>query len=157
MLVGERTQYSERLCQAGLSGRINTAFVERVNLTIRQCVSKLTRRTWGPTKSTAERVEHLEGLVALPTELARYYHFVRPHESLAEELSPPVKRKGKQPPRKYRKRTPAVLAELTNRRWTVRNLLHFPLPCGSAPDSKYFCSGRGNDRGDLWLPRTCRE
>lgn len=60
VLIGERTQYSERLCQAGLSGQINTSFVERVNLTIRQCVSKLTRRTWGPAKSPTELLEHLE-------------------------------------------------------------------------------------------------
>lgn len=48
VLWGEEKQYRERLKEAGLSGRINTAFVERVNLTIWQCVSRLTRRTWGP-------------------------------------------------------------------------------------------------------------
>ena len=47
MLVGEEKEYRERLKAAGLSGRINTSFVERLNLTILQCVSKLTRRTWG--------------------------------------------------------------------------------------------------------------
>jgi hypothetical protein len=51
MLVGEAKQYCERLRQAGLSGRINPSFVERLNLTIRQSVRKLTRRTWGPAKS----------------------------------------------------------------------------------------------------------
>jgi hypothetical protein len=45
ILAGEEKAYRERLKAAGLSGRINTAFVERLNLTIRQCVSKLTRRT----------------------------------------------------------------------------------------------------------------
>ena len=60
MLVGDMPQYDARLRQAGLSGRINTTFVERVNLTIRQCVSKLTRRTWGPAKFTPELMEHLE-------------------------------------------------------------------------------------------------
>jgi hypothetical protein len=121
VLVGEMTQYSGRLRQAGLSGRINTAFVERLNLSIRQCVSKLTRRTWGPAKYTPELMEHLEWWRA-------YYHFVRPHESLVEELAQPVKRKGKQQPRKYRKRTPAMLAGLTDRRWTVKELLAYPLP-----------------------------
>lgn len=121
VLVGQLSQYSERLHQAGLSGKINTAFVERVNLTIRQCISKLTRRTWGPAKSTPELMEQLEWWRA-------YYHFVRPHESLEEELAQPVKRKGKQHPRKYRKRTPAMVAGLTNQRWTVKDLLHYPLP-----------------------------
>jgi IS1 family transposase/transposase-like protein len=121
VLVGEIAQYTGRLQQAGLSGRINTAFVERVNLTIRQCVSKLTRRTWGPAKFTPELMEHLEWWRS-------YYHFVRPHESLVEELTQPVQRKGKQQARKYRKRTPAMLAGLTNRRWTVKELLLYPLP-----------------------------
>lgn len=60
VVVGEAAQYRERLCQAGLSGRINTSFVERLNLTIRQSVSKLTRRTWGPARYSTELVEHLE-------------------------------------------------------------------------------------------------
>jgi IS1 family transposase len=45
---GEEKQYQERLKKAGLSGKINPSFVERMNLTLRQCISKLTRRTWGP-------------------------------------------------------------------------------------------------------------
>jgi hypothetical protein len=121
MLVGEAAAYRKRLCQAGLSGRINTSYVERLNLTIRQCVSKLTRRTWGPAKFTPELMEHLEWWRA-------YYHFVRAHESLEEELAQPVKRKGKQQPKKYLKRTPAMVAGLTDRRWTVKELLRYPLP-----------------------------
>lgn len=105
VLVGEASAYAERLRQAGLSGRINTSFVERLNLTIRQYVSKLTRRTWGPAKHTPELMEHLEWW-------RMDYHFVRPHESVVEELGQPVKRKGKQQLRKYRKRTPAMLAGL---------------------------------------------
>jgi transposase InsO family protein len=91
VLVGEIAQYSGHLREAGLSGRNNTAFVERLNLSIRQCVSKLTRSTLGPAKYTPELMEHLEWWRA-------YYHFVRPHESLVEELTQPVQRKGKQPP-----------------------------------------------------------
>jgi IS1 family transposase len=121
VLVGEASEYSKRLRQAGLSGRINTSFVERLNLSIRQCVSKLTRRTWGPAKYMPELMEHLEWW-------RMYYHFVRPHESLVEELAQPVLRKGKQQSRKYRKRTPAMLAGLTERCWTVKELLLYPLP-----------------------------
>jgi len=121
VLVGEASWYAERLRQAGLSGRINTSFVERLNLSIRQCVSKLTRRTWGPAKFTPERMEHLEWWRS-------YSHFVRPHERLEEKLSQPIKQKGKQQPRKYRKRTPAMMAGLTDRRWSVTELLLYPLP-----------------------------
>jgi hypothetical protein len=67
IVCGEAEQYRARLQAARLSGRINTAFGERVNLTIRQCVSKLTRRTWGPAKYTPELMEHLEWCAATIT------------------------------------------------------------------------------------------
>jgi len=38
MLVGEEKAYRERLKSAGLTGRINTSFVERLNLTFRQSI-----------------------------------------------------------------------------------------------------------------------
>ncbi len=98
-----------------------TSFVERVNLTIRQSISKLTRHTWGPARYTPELMEHLEWWRS-------YYHFVRPHESLAVVLTKPAQRKGKQLPRKYRRRTSAMAAGLTDRRWTVRELISYPLP-----------------------------
>ena len=121
ILCGEEQYYRERLKSVGLSGRINTSFVERINLTIRQCVSKLTRRTWGPAHFTPELLEHLEWWRA-------YYHFVRFHESLAVALVNPKQRKGEQQPIRYRHRTPAMAANLTNRRWTVKELLSYPLP-----------------------------
>jgi hypothetical protein len=45
MLWGELVNLKTRLQAIGLSERINTAFVERINLTIRQAVSFLVRRT----------------------------------------------------------------------------------------------------------------
>ena len=121
ILCGEKGTYTERLKSVGLSGRINTSFVERLNLTIRQCVSKLTRRTWGPAHFTPELLEHLEWWRA-------YYHFVRYHESLAIPLASPKRRKGKQQSTRYRKRTPAMAAGLAYRRWTVKEVLSYPLP-----------------------------
>lgn len=109
VLVGKASSYAERLRQAGLSGRINTSFVEWLNLSIRQCVSKQTRRTWGPAKFTPELMESLEWWRS-------YYHFVQPHESLEEELPNPVRRKGKQQPKNSRRRTPAMMAGLTDRK-----------------------------------------
>ena len=82
ILCGDEKNYRDRLKIAGLSGNINTSFVERVNLTIRQSVSKLTRRTWGPAHYTPELLEHLDWWLA-------YFHFVRYHESLAVALDQP--------------------------------------------------------------------
>ena len=121
ILSGDDKSYRDRLLIAGLSGKINTSFVERVNLTIRQCIAKLTRRTWGPAHYTPELLEHLDWWRA-------YYHFARYHESLAIPLTTPTNRKGKQQPVRYQRRTPAVAAGLTYKHWTVKELLSYPLP-----------------------------
>ena len=112
LLWGSAEEYRSRLKSNGLSGNINTSFVERANLTIRQSVSKLTRRTWGPTHLTSELEDQLYWWLA-------YYHFVRPHESLRVRLPEPILRKGKQRPRLYEKMTPAMAAGITSRRWSV--------------------------------------
>ena len=121
ILCGDEKNYQDRLKIARLSGKINTSFVERINLTIRQSVSKLTRRTWGPALFTPELFEHLDWWRV-------YYHFVRYHESLEVKLATPSQRKGKQQPIRYRRRTPVMAAGLTYKHWTVKELLSYPLP-----------------------------
>ncbi len=109
------------LCRLELSGRLNTAFVERVNLTIRQGVAALARRTWATAQTAPTLVAHLEWWRG-------YYHFVRPHASLRVTLAQPIERGGKRRPRRYRQRTPAMAAGLTSRCWPVRDLLLVPVP-----------------------------
>ena len=120
LLWGSAEEYRSRLKSNGLSGNINTSFVERANLTIRQSVSKMTRRTWGPAQYKTELEDHLYWWLA-------YYHFARPHESLRVRMEEPVQRKGKQRPRLYKKMTPAMAAGLTSRRWTVKELISYHL------------------------------
>ncbi len=117
---GLPSEYFSRLKSAGLSGRINTSFIERANLTIRQSVSKLTRRTWSTAQFSTELSEHVFWWLA-------YYHFARNHESLKIKLSQPVQRKGRQQSIRYRKMTPAVAAGLTRHRWSVLELISYPL------------------------------
>jgi hypothetical protein len=57
------------------SGRVSTAFIERVNLTLRHGVAALARRTWATVQQSPHLLAHLEWWRA-------YYHFVRPHASL---------------------------------------------------------------------------
>jgi IS1 family transposase len=121
MLSGEREEMTTGLKALGLSGKINTAFIERLNLTIRQGVAFLVRRTWGAAQFTSELELHLQWWRG-------YYHFVRYHESLRVQFSQPIQRKGKQTPRHYRSRTPAMAAMLTSHRWTVLELISYPLP-----------------------------
>jgi len=89
-------------------------------VTIRQSISKLTRRTWGPAQYPSELEDHLYWWLA-------YYHFVRPDESLRIKMAEPIQRKGKQRPRLYQKMTPAMAAGLTSRRWSVKELISYPL------------------------------
>jgi hypothetical protein len=44
----------------GLSGRLNTAFIERVNLTVRHGVAALARRTWATSQQAPHLLAHLE-------------------------------------------------------------------------------------------------
>ena len=121
MHCGTTEDLRAALKSLGLSGRLNTAFVERVNLTIRQGVASLARRTWATAQAAPSLFAHLEWWRG-------YYHFVRPHASLRVPLAQPIERDGRQLPRRYRQRTPAMAAGLTSRRWTVRDLLLLPLP-----------------------------
>ncbi|HEY6541873.1 MAG TPA: hypothetical protein VIZ18_13085 [Ktedonobacteraceae bacterium] len=109
----------------GFSGRLNTAFIERVNLTIRHGIAALARRTWATAQQSPLLLAHLEWWRA-------YYHFVRPHQSLRVALVQPCERGGKLMAQRYRKRTPAMATGRTHRRWTAREVLSCPLPPLSA-------------------------
>jgi IS1 family transposase len=117
---GTRTALRTALQGLGLSGRLNTAFVERLNLTVRQSVAALVRRTWSTAQEAPHLLLHLEWWRA-------YYHFVRPHETLRVELRQPLERGGKRQRQRYRQRTPAMAAGLVSQRWTARKLLTLPL------------------------------
>ena len=120
MLWGEWTQLRTRLKAAGLSGRLNTAFIERLNLTLRQGVALLTRRTWGTAQQMSELALHVEWWRG-------YYHFARYHEALRVKRTSPLPRKGRQRACQYRSQTPAMAAGLTSRRWTVLEVIRYPL------------------------------
>jgi hypothetical protein len=60
MLCGTGTQFRQALQRLGLSGTLNTAFVERLNLTVRQRVPALSRRTWATAQTGTSLALHLE-------------------------------------------------------------------------------------------------
>jgi transposase InsO family protein len=109
----------------GFTGRLKTAFIERVNLTVRHGVAALARRTWATVQQPPHLLAHLEWWRA-------YYHFVRPHQSLRMVLVQPREREGRLLAQRYRQRTPAMAAGRTTRRWTTREVLVCPLPPVSA-------------------------
>jgi len=125
MRLGSEDTLIAALQRLGFSGRLNTAFIERVNLTVRHGVAALARRTWATAQQSPHLLSHLEWWRA-------YYHFVRPHVSLRVRLVQPRERGGKLMAQRYRQRTPAMAAGRTKRRWTAREALSCPLPPVSA-------------------------
>ncbi len=110
MLIGERLHLKEALQKLGFSGRIQTAYVERLNLTLREMIAPLSRRTWSMAHDRSPLSGHIEWGRA-------YYHFVLPHSSLQQ-----VTENGR-----TRRRTPAMAAGVTRRRWEVEEILRMPL------------------------------
>ena len=121
MRLGTQADLTVALQALGFSGRLNTAFIERVNLTVRHAIAALARRTWATSQQAPQLLAHLEWWRA-------YYHFVRPHVSLRVAFVEPRERGGKRLAQRYRQRTPAMAAGRTNRRWTAREVLCYPLP-----------------------------
>jgi hypothetical protein len=120
MLWGQRNTLIQRLKTVGLSGRLNTAFIERLNLTLRPGVALLAWRTWGAAQFTSELVWHVEWWRG-------YYHFARYHEALRVERATSRQVTGGPAARRYRSQTPAMAAGLVSRRWTVLELISTPI------------------------------
>lgn len=83
-------------------------------------MAALARRTWATVQQTPHLLAHLEWWRA-------YYPFVRPHEALRVRLVQPQERGGRLLAQRYRQLTPAMAVGRTNRRWTVSEVLTYPL------------------------------
>ncbi|HUV88101.1 MAG TPA: IS1 family transposase, partial [Anaerolineae bacterium] len=101
--------------------KINTSFVERINLTLRHLLSRLHRKTLCFSKQREYLVHHLH--LALT-----YYYLARYHASLRVVLPEPLPTRGSGSPKQWQPRTPAMAAGLTDHRWSVRELLMCPVP-----------------------------
>jgi IS1 family transposase len=106
---------------APLGWHINTAFVERINLTIRQHVAAVGRRV-----STLCKGE--DGLRQQLAVFHCYYNFCLPHASLRQPLPQPEPTHGSGSAKQWRPCTPAMAAGLTDHVWTLREVLLFRVP-----------------------------
>jgi IS1 family transposase len=106
---------------APLGCQINTAFIERLNLSMRQHVAAVGRRV-----STLCKGE--DGLRQQLTLYHVYYNFCLPHASLRQPLPQPVPTYGTGSATQWRPRTPAMAAGLTDRVWTLREVLLYRVP-----------------------------
>jgi len=100
---------------------INTAFVERINLSIRQHVAAVGRRV-----STLCKSE--EGLRQQLALYQTYHNFCLPHTSLRIPLGLPEPTNGTGSAKRWQPQTPAMVAGLTDRVWSVREMLLFRVP-----------------------------
>jgi IS1 family transposase len=100
---------------------INTAFVERLNLSIRQHVAAVGRRV-----STLCKGE--DGLRQQLALYHTYYNFCLPHTSLRLPVPQPEATHGTGTAKCWQPRTPAMAAGLTDHVWTLREVLLFRVP-----------------------------
>src|SRR2546422_22635 len=106
---------------AACGWQINTAFIERLNLTIRQHVAAVGRRV-----STL-----CKGEDGVRQQLALYHgydNFCLPHTSVRQPLLQPEPTHGTGSATQWRPCTPAMAAGLTDRVWTLREVLLFRVP-----------------------------
>jgi len=106
---------------AACGWQINTAFIERVNLSIRQHVAAVGRRV-----STLCKGE--DGVRQQLALYQTYYNFCLPHTSLRQPLPQPVPTNGTGSAKQWRPCTPAMAARLTDRVWSLREVLMFRVP-----------------------------
>jgi IS1 family transposase len=110
-----------------LGWQINTAFVERINLSLRQHVAAIGRRV--PTLCKGE-----EGVRQQLAVYHVYHNFVLPHASLRQPLPMPEAPNGTGAAKQWRLQTPAMAAGLTDRVWSLRDVLMFRVPPWPQPE-----------------------
>ena len=93
----------------GSEGQINTAYIERDNLTLRQELRRLTRKTLGFSKNRRELQHALDFIDAND-------NFVKPHGALRLNLA-------FDQDRHWMPRTPAMAAGISDHVWTLEELL----------------------------------
>jgi hypothetical protein len=100
---------------------INTAFVERLNLDLRQRVAAIGRRVNALYQGEAGLRDQL---VVFQT----YHNFVLPHASLRQALLMPAPMHGTGSSKVWRPCTPAMAAGLTDYVWTLKEVLLYRVP-----------------------------
>jgi hypothetical protein len=98
--------------QRSMAALINTAYIERLNATFRQRLAPLVRRT----RAGANKQSTLSTGMWL---VGGCYNFLWAHRSLGERLA--------------EEHTPAMAAGITDHRWSMEEMLSFPVPPAEMP------------------------
>ena len=122
IVYGSEQQVVAALKASPVSTTINTYGVERNNLTIRQHSRRMGRKV----NAFSKERDYLEHQLTLAF---AYYHFVRPHRGLRQQLPEPIPTKGPHASyKKWKPVTPAMAAGLTDHVWSMDELLSFRVP-----------------------------
>ena len=113
---------------AACGWRINTAFVERLNLDIRQRVAAVGRRVNTRCKGEA-------GLRHQLTVYHAYYNFCLPHASLRQPLRIPEPTNGSGSAKVWRPCTPAMATGLTDHVGSLKEVLLYRVPPWPQPQT----------------------
>jgi hypothetical protein len=116
IILGTEADIVKVLKADGCGSQINTAYVERDNLTSRQSNGRLVRKTL----SHSKKKPFLQRQIDLDDAV---FNFVRPHSALKVELA-----HADSHGRKWQPRTPAMAAGLTDHVWTLEELLSYRIP-----------------------------
>ena len=108
--------------------QINTAFIERVNLSIRQHVAAVGRRV-----STLCKGE--DGIRQQLVLYQVYSNFCLPHAGVRQPLLQPVPTNGTGSAKMWQPQTPAMAAGLTDHVWTLREVLLYRVPPWPQPQA----------------------
>jgi transposase-like protein len=117
IVQGRRAAIERLLERTQSGGKINTAYIERLNATFRARLSRLVRRGRGLARQipTMQHAMYLVGTV---------YNFCTFHQSLR------VRRRGRpdKAGHRWHLHTPAMAAKITDHRWSIHELLAFHVP-----------------------------
>jgi len=126
VVFGTREAIQQVLAACGW--QINTAFIERLNLSIRQHIAAVGRRVTTLCKGK-------DGVRQQLVLYQVYYNFCLPHTSLRQPLLVPEPTQGTGSAKRWRPCTPALAAGLTDHVWTLREVLLFRVPPWPQPQA----------------------
>jgi hypothetical protein len=119
VVFGTIEAVNQVLCPLGW--QIQTAFVERINLSLRQPVAAIGRRVTTLCKGE-------EGLRQQLVLFQGCHNFCLPHASLRVPLAEPESTNGTGSAKRWGLQTPAMAAGLTDHVWSLREVLRFRVP-----------------------------
>ena len=110
VVFGEKDAAMKSIAHSPVSSHVNTAFIERNNLTIRERNRRLTRKTLGFSKRKKLLISSLNIYFGI-------YHFAKTHKGLRTQID--------QKEKKWMQRTPMMAAGITDHVWTLSELINF--------------------------------